>query len=35
MTLVPALPVDPRMKKAAPNAKQFPMKTVEPQACKR
>jgi hypothetical protein len=36
MTLVPGDPkLDRSMKKAAPDAKRFPMKTVEPQVCKR
>jgi len=35
MTLLPARPVDPKMKKPAPDAKRFPMQTIEPQICKR
>jgi len=35
MTLVPARPADPAMKHPTPDAKQFPMRTVEPRICKR
>ena len=35
MTLLPARSVCPKMKIPTPNAKQFPMRTVEPQICKR
>ena len=35
MTLLPARPVDPKMKIAAPDAKRFPMRIVEPQICER
>ena len=35
MTLLPTRPVDPGMKKPAPDAKRFPMRIIEPQICRR
>lgn len=35
MTLLPAPPVDPKMKKPAPDAKRFPTRLIEPQICAR
>jgi hypothetical protein len=35
MTLLPARPVDSRMKIPTPDPKRFPMKTLEPQICRR
>ena len=35
MTIVPARPVDPAMKRSAPDARQFPMRTIEPPICTR